>query len=267
MANLLDKALGAIKEVVTTAIVGGINGVLNPGITRLGAAGLLIGGGKAKNSKQEVVVNIINGNGIPVERKDDWRIRVSVAPSSGILYTTGTDSVLAPLAVTNGVIFPYTPTVTLNYTANYSPQKFTHSNYPAFSYENSEVSAIQIAGDFTVQDVNDGKYLLACLYFFRASTKMFFGSGAHVGNPPPIVFLDGYGKHYLPHVPCIVTGFSHTMPNEVDYISIPVDGGNTRLPTTSQITITLQPVYSKKTIATFNLEQFAAGKLVDRGFI
>ena len=272
MANFLDSVIGSVTSALapSSTIGTGVSALLNPVLSRLGVAGLSAGGKASKAAATNTRVNIV-ANGQLVEQKDDWRIRVSVAPSSGILYTNAaasdTTNVLAPLAATNGVIFPYTPTVALNYIATYNPQKFTHSNYPAFAYENSEVSAIQITGDFTVQDVNDGKYLLACIYFFRASTKMFFGTGAHVGNPPPIVFLDGYGKHYLPHVPCIVTAFSHTMPNEVDYISIPVGDGNTRLPTTSQITISLQPIYSKKIIAEFSLEEFAAGKLVGKGFL
>jgi len=61
------------------------------------------------------------------------------------------------------------------------------------------------------------------LYFFRAATKMFYGnSGTYQGAPPPIVYLDGYGAHYLPHVPCLLTQFSHTMPNDVDYIETKV---------------------------------------------
>jgi hypothetical protein len=63
---------------------------------------------------------------------------------------------------------------------------------------------------------------MAAIYFFRAATKMFFGTGANVGNPPPIVFLDGYGSHYFPHVPCVITSFQHTMPAEVDYIQVPI---------------------------------------------
>ena len=93
---------------------------------------------------------------------------------------------------------------------------------------------------------------------------MFFGNSSNPGNPPPMVFLDGYGDHYFPHVPCVVTQFSHTMPSDVDYVS----SGGTRVPTVSQFTIQLQPIYSKNNIAeNFSLESFAAGRLTDRGFL
>ena len=49
------------------------------------------------------------------------------------------------------------------------------------------------------------------------------------------------------------------------------NGGNnssTRIPTVSQITISLQPVYSKKVIAdNFSLERFSQGGLIDKGFL
>ena len=51
---------------------------------------------------------------------------------------------------------------------------------------------------------------------------MFFGSGSNVGNPPPVIFLDGYGSHYFPHVPCVISSFQHVLSNEVDYIEVPI---------------------------------------------
>ncbi len=156
---------------------------------------------------------------------EDWRVRISLADKAEIFYkATGTNpnNLMAPLVETNGVIFPYTPSIQVSHVANYSATTPTHSNYSQQFYTNSEVSDITISGEFTVQGVDEGKYLLATIYFFRAATKMFFGSGANAGNPPPIVFLDGYGSHYFPHVPCVITNFTHTMPNEVDYIQIPV---------------------------------------------
>jgi hypothetical protein len=127
-----------------------------------------------------------------------------------------------PLKETNGVVWPYTPQISVTHSANYSTAQLTHSNYPSHFYNYSEVNDITITGDFTVQSADEGQYLLAAIYFFRSATKMFFGQGANVGNPPPIVFLDGYGSHYFPHVPCVISSFTHTLPQEVDYVQIPI---------------------------------------------
>lgn len=158
----------------------------------------------------------------------DWRVRISVPPKSpfgdfaeSFKDDLGQDvaSVLAPLKNTNGVVFPYTPNIQISHSANYSPLSPTHSNYQSYFYNNSQVSSITITADFTAQNEEQARYVLAAIYFFRAATKMFYGQGANQGNPPPILYLDGYGSYYLPHVPVVVSNFSHSMPSDVDYIS------------------------------------------------
>jgi hypothetical protein len=237
---------------------------------------------------------------------NDWRVRLSLAPNSTFFYNDPNNTLLSPLvkesgggtsavqgvlgglinstvgnngATRVGVVFPYTPSVTVQHTANYGAQKLTHNNYTQYFYENSEVGAINITGDFTVQNVNEGQYLLAAIYFFRSCTKMFFGQDSNAGNPPPILYLDGYGQYYLPHVPCVVTSFSHTMPADVDYMDIPEPSitntgynpqfqnyrlNSTRLPVTSQLQVTVQPIYSRLAQSQgFSLNDFANGALIN----
>jgi hypothetical protein len=175
--------------------------------------------------QKEPVIGIQTANGASTGSDDDWRIRISLADKSDIFYKAvgpNPNSLMEPLVETNGVVFPYTPSIAVSHIANYSAATPMHSNYSQQFYTNSEVSDITVTGEFTVQGIDEGKYLLAAIYFFRSATKMFFGSGANAGNPPPIVFLDGYGSHYFPHVPCVISSFTHTLPNEVDYIQIPV---------------------------------------------
>jgi hypothetical protein len=248
--------------------------IVDPSGIRKSISGIFSGGGNGFKKRIGEVGWNLAGNA----KEQDWRLRISLADSADYFYSGPDKGIMAPLFKgnqgTNGVIFPYTPQVQLQYTARYANQKLTHSNYDAFFYEGSEVAAINITGDFTVQNLKEGQYLLAALYFFRASTKMWFGKGneKRIGNPPPMVFLNGYGTHYFPNVPCVVTTFSHTMPQDCDYLEIPSvsGGGSTRLPTTSQVSVTLQPVYSRKTLHDkFSLDDFAAGKLVkgNGGFI
>lgn len=240
--------------------------LLDPISNRLQQSGLL-GGGRSRKTPvtgTEVVFRDSQGQ---IDR--DWKVRISVSEASGIFYHEGQSGILAPLQQSKGVIFPYTPEISVTYQSNYSPQKFTHSNYSQYSYDQSEVQAIQISGDFTAQNKHEANYVLACIYFFRAATKMFFGSGKNIGNPPPIVFLNGYGRHYFPNVPCVITNFSHTMPGDVDYIETAManESDSTKIPTASKLTINLQPVYSKAKISEFNLQDFSQGRLVDRGFL
>lgn len=309
MASWFNEIVSAGKDTVNTVFntasktVSDIASLTNPAIARLSNAKLKRNGTRDAPARVEKA-NINFAGSISKNLLDDWRVRVSTS-STVELYGTST-GITSPLAKTNGVVFPYTPQITVTHQANYTTQRFTHSNYSMLTYENSDVQAIQINADFTVQTQDEARYLLACIYFFRAATKMYFGQSPNSGNPPPLVFLDGYGTHYFPHVPCLVIQFSHTMPSDVDYLetnvrfaqeasfahtnsrgvapvifnrsldpnsylkstlkSITDPYRSTRVPTSSQLNITLQPVYSKKVIGdNFNLHDFAQGKLIDKG--
>jgi len=212
-------------------------------------------------------INTVGTNGIPVPA--DWRVRVSLAPASTVFYKDGWNTVMSPLRQTDGVIFPYTPSITITHTATYASTQLTHSNYTPHFFQNGDVSDITITGDFTVQCQEDGQYLMAAIYFFRAATKMFFGDQAKnqgfAGNPPPMVFLHGYGPEYFPNVPCVVTSFSQVMSPDVDYIPVTSvdEAAVNRLPTSTTVTLTLKPVYSRSNIYNnFGLSDFAAGKLL-----
>jgi len=121
---------------------------------------------------------------------------------------------------TDGVVFPYTPSINTNYTANYSNYDLTHSNYRGYFYQNSYVSEITIDAAFTAQDTFEANYLLAVIHFFRSVTKMFYGqsSDRYRGAPPPLVFLQGLGGFQFNLAPCLVQNFNYMLPPDVDYI-------------------------------------------------
>jgi len=148
----------------------------------------------------------------------DWRLRLSISPNAQYLYLANPPGILAPLAATEGVIFPYTPTITTSYSANYEQYDLTHSNYRGIFYKNSRVGDITVRGTFTAQDTTEANYLLAVIHFFRSVTKMFYGQDAQRGTPPPICFLNGFGQHQFSNHSCVVSSFNYTLPNDVDYI-------------------------------------------------
>jgi ribosomal protein L29 len=154
------------------------------------------------------------------QTKQDWRVRLSLAPRATYLYKAENPGILKPLKDTDGVIFPYLPTVNVTYIANYDPQELTHSNYKAYQYRSSSVEQVQIAGDFTAQDTAEANYMLAVIHFFRSVTKMFYGQDQNPkpGTPPPLVFLYGLGDFQFNAHPLVVTSFNYSLPNDVDYI-------------------------------------------------
>jgi hypothetical protein len=152
----------------------------------------------------------------------DWRVRLRLAPNANYLYKVpagnGGPGILAPLAATDGVVFPYTPAIETSYQAKYASYDLTHSNYRGYFYQNSSIENITIKGTFTAQDTREAAYLLAVIHFFKSVTKMFYGQDAEAGTPPPLVYLSGFGKYQFNESPCVVTNFGYSLPTDVDYI-------------------------------------------------
>jgi len=162
----------------------------------------------------------------------DWRVRLRLAPNATYLYkdTNVATSILAPLASSNGVVFPYMPTIQTAYNANYDSTDLTHSNYRGQFYKSSYVSDIQITGVFTAQDTAEANYLLAVIHFFRSVTKMFYGAQDPLrGAPPPLVYLIGLGQYQFNNQPCVVKTFNYSMPNDCDYIRTKPNNYNVNL--------------------------------------
>ena len=168
------------------------------------------------------LINARQQNTIAVQRRQvnsaDWRVRLRLAPQSRYLYNSPAPGILQPLQVTDGVIFPYTPTIDTNYKANYQPYDLTHSNYRGYFYQNSYVDAVTLKCRFTAQDTQQANYLLAVITFFKAVTKMFYGQDAQRGAPPPLVYLSGLGEFQFNEHPCLVQTFAYSLPADVDYV-------------------------------------------------
>jgi hypothetical protein len=172
------------------------------------------------------------------QAKPDWRVRLSLAPGATYLYKAeplGATGILAPLAATDGVIFPYTPAISVQYAASYDATELTHSNYKFFTYKGSAVDSISITCDFTAQDTFEANYLLAVIHFFRSVTKMFYGQDQNpkIGTPPPLCYLSGLGAFQFDAHPLAITSFNYTLPTDVDYIragATPTPAGVSRAP-------------------------------------
>ena len=157
------------------------------------------------------------------QAKADWRVRLSLSPgakSAGYLYWANPAGILAPLQATDGVIFPYTPAISVQYNATYDPTELTHSNYKYFTYRGSAVDSVTIGCDFTAQDTFEAEYLLAVIHFFRSITKMFYGLDQNPknGTPPPLCYLSGLGAFQFDAHPLAIQSFTYSLPTDVDYI-------------------------------------------------
>ena len=185
---------------------------------------------------------------------------------------------LAPLNKTNGLVFPFTPTVLVSQSANYQSIQPVHTNYPYYSYQNSQVDQMTITADFFVQNAAEARYWVACIHYLRSVTKMNFGVDEDAGQPPPVVRLNGYGDFVFNNVPVIVNSFQFDMPKDVDYISTAVgavtppatdfDTGSTPTgwaPATSIVTVAVTPQYSRTKQSQFSLNDFIKDGYIGKG--
>ena len=156
------------------------------------------------------------------KQTSDWRVKLSLGPGADYLYKVpaGEAGILNPLQDTGGVIFPYTPSIQINYGANYESPDVAQTNYKIYQYKNSSVDNIQITCDFTAQDTTEAEYLMAVIHFLRSVTKMFYGQDQlpRNGTPPPLCYLSGLGAFQFDNHPLVITNFTYTLPNDVDYI-------------------------------------------------
>ena len=216
----------------------------------------------------------------PVNR--DWRVRLSVPNVASFKASP----LLSPLKQTNGLVFPFTPTIIVAHSANYQAIAPTHTNYPYFAYQNSQVDQLVITGDFFVQNGVEAEYWVAALHYLRSETKMFYGGEAEtLGAPPPVVKLNGYGDFIFNDVPVVITNFTVDLPQDVDYIATGLNGMSVEksvsgaagqvvsekrdsvswAPTQSLITVTVQPIYSRREIEQFSLQNYVNGEYIKNG--
>lgn len=183
-------------------------------------AGRLMGAGLGNDSR---LVNA-SANWTDRDAGKDWRVRLTIptdSPVRGVLFEN--NKLLDPLKPNNGIFWPLTPNMIIQHSANYNTLEQTHSNYPHYAYQNSQVDQINIIGEFPVQNSTDAKQWVATVHFLRTVTKMFFGNkedpNGLKGSPPPILHLSGYGDNMFSKIPVIINTFNVELRAGIDYIS------------------------------------------------
>jgi hypothetical protein len=251
----LDKALGVLGAAI--ALSDGIKGLWNAGQSIFQRAPTLTNIGNIQdNAKKAETREQLQSN---VVSNSDYRVKINTN-----FAVFGDNSYFQLLEKTNGVVFPYTPTISITHKANYTASEgIVHSNFPFQSYKNSQVEDITIQADFTVQNNQEGLYWLAVMNFFRSATKMFYGASTPQGYPPVVCYLSGYGKMILPDVPVIIKSFQTDFKDSVQYIEVGAYDGSTQfVPTVSTVTVTVSPIYNRELSRKFDLNKFAQGGLL-----
>ena len=199
----------------------------------------------------------------------DLRVKLRVPPDYLIGPAAGPANIIQK---NGGILFPYTPQISVDNQASYTTQNPLHSNYPLYFYKNSSVGPIQVTAKFTVQNEFEGAVLLGVIHLLRALVKMKFGDDPDAGSPPPVCRFDAYGDYMMNNVPVSIASWRHELPDGVDYIAVGRQGspptyGHSMVPVLSTISLTLNIMYSRREMLAHNVSSWNKGSLRGRGYI
>lgn len=191
----------------------------------------------------------------------DHRVRLKVPTSYLVGQAAGPNGTLVK---SQGIIFPYTPTLSQEYTANYNSVPITHSNYAHYFYKNSAVGLISLSAKFTVQNDYEAEMYFSIVHLLRALTKMRWGNDDNAGSPPPVCRLYAYGDAIMNNVPVAVSSFKLELPDNVDYFTTK---SLSSAPVLSTFSITLTPIYSRNEMQKFNVSSWLNGNIRAKGYL
>ena len=195
----------------------GIDGVEQAAISNAQTQAINAQAMKQRAQQQQTISEMREASGVK-NADGDWRVKLRLAPQATYLYKAANPGILAPLTDTDGIIFPYTPTIDVQYRAEYNAYSPTHSNYQHYFYKGSSVQTVQLQAEFTAQDTVEAEYLLAVIHFLKSASKMFYGQDAQRGSPPPLLYLTGLGEYQFNESPCVISEFNYNLPSDVNYI-------------------------------------------------
>lgn len=196
----------------------------------------------------------------------DWRVRLSIP------YNFDKSPLISPLVKTNGFVFPYTPQIMVTHSAHYNPIEPVHNNYAYYAYQNSRVESMTITGEFLIENSLEAEYWIGAVHYLRAVTKSAYGGNygtIEQGSPPPVLRLNGYGDFMFNNLPVIITQFNVELSPNCDYVQVIHGTGKSWVPTSSNISISVTPIYSRTKVSQFSYQDFVNGEYVEGkdGFI
>ncbi len=217
----------------------------------------------------------------------DHRVRLSAFPGQENNVYGSTDkskNLLSHLHSTKGLLFPYSPTISMNQDTSWVNADLEHSNYDVLSFQRASSASISVNAKFSVQNQREGAYTMAAIHFLRTVSKSYFGESdsdqfkipnsedtkkvrvaGKAGLPPPVLILSGYGHMLFNNLRVVVKSHSWSFDENSDMIKVDLPIGETVwLPPLLQISITLGMQSVPNDIRrNFSLDDFRSGSLLN----
>lgn len=242
----------AILSNIDSSIIGNSNSVISNTFSTKYSAGNLI--------------STITGSGSNSTYLSDRDLRVKLTPKNlSILGSAISTNPLTPIINTGGLILEYTPNISIQGSASYSTQTPTHGIQDYKVYQNTPSQSFSISSSVSAQSLSEAKYSAATLHFLRLVTKSRFGKSSSAGLPPPMLILTGYGDFMFDNLPVIVDSYSYQLPDNVDYVNLQLGNLSAKIPTLTTITINVTVQNTPDKLNTFDVGNYANGKLLLAG--
>lgn len=209
-------------------------------------------------------LNNVNASKLNAQKQIEKVKIVFPTQSSSRAHLVG--DILKPLVEDGGIVFDYTPVISIIHSAAYQQIDIPHSNYEYRAYNRSSVQEIQLSVSFTATTKEEADKLLAVIHFLRTFTKMNFGiNDPNRGLPPQIFRFSAYGDYAFNRVPVAIQSFTLPWANDCDMVMTSL---NTAVPAyvEGNISLVLMPT-PNKVRSEFSLDSFARGDAVKKGYI
>jgi hypothetical protein len=181
--------------------------------------------------------------------------------------------------------FPYTPTISIINSANYSSYELTHSNFQQRAFDSHTNMEINITAPMIVRSEEEALYVYNAALWIRSTMKMSWMKDDNPGMPPPILRFNAHGVYE--NVPCVIRDFTWNLDSDIDYVEIPttlkgaeamIEQGHRlknvaspkklRIPVTNMFVLSLSVTYTPKSIREdFSVKDYLAGNLKDKGYV
>jgi len=162
---------------------------------------------------------------------------------------------------TGGILFPYTPNISVAHQVDYSQYDLVHTNYQQNAYSRTRNPNIQVTAMFASSTPAEAAYTVGVMHFLRVVTKMNFGPGdPEAGTPPPVLEFSAYGNYNFRRIPVLVGSFNFIYEDGVDYIEVETAGETVQIPAIMTIAMDLLPQYSPEQQNNFRLGELATGQ-------
>ena len=202
--------------------------------------------------------------------KTDKRARLTLKGTSNTAPLQGPATALKQAeGVLRGLVFPLSPTITFQRSANYGNYDLPHTNYQPKYYAGTSSPSVQVTGLFTNNTEEEALYTAGVIHFLRMCSLMHFGENdPHRGTPPPICLFSAYGVNMFHSWPCVVANVSYTLDSDMEYVQATDGSGmENTLPSQMFIAIDLQHMPDPLTMRKrFTIDSLASGKLLSEGF-